>query len=456
MPSNYRLSVCSIAALTLASGAMANGPKFTLTPISPPAGASGGPMLPGYINSTGMVAGEGTWSGGGSFVFVQGRGTLPINLDAGLAMLGVRGLNDAGQVLAEACVMPAGGNGFCGEYLFRDTPRPDGGFDRLRIDNLPGAPVGLAFYPPIMNSAGSVAVTAPGSFGNAGSAAVYSDALGWQSLAALLDGVTVTQPHVIDLNDAGQVLMEVAYLGPTYRITPDTPAQRVLLEGFTATDMNNLGDVTGCGPDGPFRTLGGELVDLDPNGLLPGACGRFINDAGMVAGTWDHGYFLYTPETGSQDLGQSGPGIHPGAITSLNANGEFTSKDHDPNTYEVISVVKIEGQPLMRVQDLIDPNHERIDVGFVSPINDAGQFAVGGTAPGAGSGGLAPVAFLVTPEASCAADFNHDGAVGVQDIFDYLAAYFAAASTADMDASPGLGANDLFTFLASYFAGCPR
>lgn len=450
MPSIHR-SVCSIAALTLASGALAHQPKFTLTPILPPAGDSGGRIEPGYINAGGVVAGGATWSGGCGFVFAEGRGARPIALESGLAMLGVRALNDAGQVLAEACVIPTGGNGVCGEYQFRDTPRADGGYDRLRLDTLPGAPAGLTFYPPIMNASGSVAVTGLATFGAGGSADLYSDAAGWQNLTSMISGVAMPQPRVIDLNDAGQVLMETGYLGAIYRLTPGVAAERVLPEGYTAFDMNELGDVTGCGPSGPFRTLAGRIIDLDPSGTLPGACARFINDAGTVVGTWNGGYFLYTPGAGVQDLGQSGPGVPAGVIEGLNSSGEFTGKDNDPSTYAAIPVVKLEGQPLMRVQELIDPNHQRLDVSAVTPINDAGQFAVGGTLPGDAT---SPVAFLVTPEPRCAADFNGDGAVGVQDVFDYLAAYFGAAPGAEMDSAPGVSVNDLFTFLASYFAGC--
>lgn len=449
----HRPTVCTLAALLLTSGALADQSTFTFTPIPVPAGIANGPMLPRLINADGAIAGEGSWSGGRSFVFDVDQGTRQIALDAGLAMLGVRGLNDAGQFLGEACVIPPGGNGVCGQYLFRDTPRADGTFDRLRIDNLPGAPAGLSFYPPIMNASGSVAVTGLPTFGSGGSAHVYSDAAGWQDLTTMIAGATMTQPRVIDLNDAGQVLMETGYRGAIYRLTPGVGADKLLPDGFSANAINERGDVTGCGPSGPFRTSDGQVLNLDPTGSLPGACGEFINDAGMVVGRWNDGYFLYSPAAGIQDLGLSGPGIHPGTIGGLNARGEFTSMDHDPTTYESIPVIKLEGWPLMRVQDLIDPHHERINVSTVTPINDAGQFAVGGVLPGST---FAPVAFVVAPQAPCAADFNHDGAVGVQDIFDYLASYFAAAPAADVDNTPGLSVNDLFTFLGSYFAGCTR
>jgi hypothetical protein len=64
------------------------------------------------------------------------------------------------------------------------------------------------------------------------------------------------------------------------------------------------------------------------------------------------------------------------------------------------------------------------------------------------------VAFELTGPSSCPADFNDDGAVSVQDIFDFLAAYFAAAPTADTDGSGVLSVQDIFDFLAAYFGAC--
>jgi hypothetical protein len=58
------------------------------------------------------------------------------------------------------------------------------------------------------------------------------------------------------------------------------------------------------------------------------------------------------------------------------------------------------------------------------------------------------------PPPPCPADFNHSGSVTVQDIFDFLAAYFAADLTADFNASGQVTVQDIFDFLAAYFAGC--
>jgi len=54
----------------------------------------------------------------------------------------------------------------------------------------------------------------------------------------------------------------------------------------------------------------------------------------------------------------------------------------------------------------------------------------------------------------CPADFNGLGGLSVQDVFDFLAAYFAASAQADFNASGELTVQDIFDFLAAYFGGC--
>lgn len=58
------------------------------------------------------------------------------------------------------------------------------------------------------------------------------------------------------------------------------------------------------------------------------------------------------------------------------------------------------------------------------------------------------------PAPPCAADFNGAGGLTVQDIFDFLAAYFAGEPSADFNGVGGLSVQDIFEFLAAYFAGC--
>jgi|GEM_PF-2835049 len=55
----------------------------------------------------------------------------------------------------------------------------------------------------------------------------------------------------------------------------------------------------------------------------------------------------------------------------------------------------------------------------------------------------------------CAADFNNSGGQPtVQDIFDYLTAYFSNSAQADFNDSGAISVQDIFDFLTAYFSGC--
>ncbi len=62
----------------------------------------------------------------------------------------------------------------------------------------------------------------------------------------------------------------------------------------------------------------------------------------------------------------------------------------------------------------------------------------------------APAAFVVRV---CLADFN-GGGLSVQDIFDFLNAWFASDLRADFNANGALEVQDIFDFLNAWFAGC--
>jgi glycosylphosphatidylinositol phospholipase D len=55
--------------------------------------------------------------------------------------------------------------------------------------------------------------------------------------------------------------------------------------------------------------------------------------------------------------------------------------------------------------------------------------------------------------APCVPDFNMSGGLEVQDIFDYLNAWFAGDPRADFNGG-GLAVQDIFDFLNAWFAGC--
>jgi len=55
---------------------------------------------------------------------------------------------------------------------------------------------------------------------------------------------------------------------------------------------------------------------------------------------------------------------------------------------------------------------------------------------------------------TCIGDYNGSGDITVQDIFDFLAGYFAGNLAADSNASGGNSVQDIFDFLAVYFTNC--
>lgn len=54
----------------------------------------------------------------------------------------------------------------------------------------------------------------------------------------------------------------------------------------------------------------------------------------------------------------------------------------------------------------------------------------------------------------CRADFNSLGGTTVQDVFDFLAAWFGGQPSADFNTIGGLSVQDIFDFLAAWFQGC--
>ncbi len=59
------------------------------------------------------------------------------------------------------------------------------------------------------------------------------------------------------------------------------------------------------------------------------------------------------------------------------------------------------------------------------------------------------------PTTCCPANFNQLSGVTVQDIFDFLAAYFQGNPAADFNQIGGVTVQDIFDYLAAYFVGCP-
>jgi hypothetical protein len=89
---------------------------------------------------------------------------------------------------------------------------------------------------------------------------------------------------------------------------------------------------------------------------------------------------------------------------------------------------------------------------------DANSVFVGWSGGCAGAGDcVTTLAGAMSAEAQfrCKADFNGAGGIGVQDIFDFLTAWFSAQPGADFNGANGITVQDIFDFLAAWFTGCP-
>ena len=91
---------------------------------------------------------------------------------------------------------------------------------------------------------------------------------------------------------------------------------------------------------------------------------------------------------------------------------------------------------------------------FANSMSDDGSVITGYGINPAGNT-EAWVAVIPVPAPPCPADFNGVGGVTVQDIFDFLNAYFGNDPGADFNDSGAVTVQDIFDFLNAYFAGCP-
>ena len=88
---------------------------------------------------------------------------------------------------------------------------------------------------------------------------------------------------------------------------------------------------------------------------------------------------------------------------------------------------------------------------IINPVrsSDAGNYTCRVT----NSCGIATSA-PITLTVRCPADFNGVGGLTVQDIFDFLSAWFSGDPRADFNGSGSITVQDIFDFLSAWFAGC--
>jgi hypothetical protein len=66
-----------------------------------------------------------------------------------------------------------------------------------------------------------------------------------------------------------------------------------------------------------------------------------------------------------------------------------------------------------------------------------------------------PLTYQLESPPFCPGDFNRSGQTNVQDLFDFLAAFFGGEARADFNATGDLSVQDLYDFLAAFFTACP-
>ena len=169
-------------------------------------------------------------------------------------------------------------------------------------------------------------------------------------------------------------------------------------------------------------------------------------------------------------LGDQAPGAPTGAVftsffsVAINANGRVAFAASDSLSSGIPGGIW--------AQDNSKTLRKIARVGDTVSIGGVGKTISSLVVPatGTGSDGLQSAfsagGFLVIPTAftdgttdvliarlGARSDFNGDGAVTVQDIFDFLAAWFAHSPSADFNNSGTVTVQDIFDFLSAWFAG---
>lgn len=243
-----------------------------------------------------------------------------------------------------------------------------------------------------------------------------------------------------------------------------------------------------------IRYSTGEVRDL---GTLGGgfSVATAINDAGQVAGysqtaTGQVHAFRWSPASGMRDLGvifgessqafglnelgavagistasadESVPFLFADepAMESLGSLGGGWGVGLDLNDSLVVvgtasTIERREHALLWRPEvGLVDLN-QMLAVGSGWELTSADVIADTGDIYGRGSFRGVPQAFRLglTLEPWCPVDIDRSGIVSSNDIFEFLALYFAGDPRADFNRSGAADAGDLFSFLNAFFEGC--
>jgi len=166
-----------------------------------------------------------------------------------------------------------------------------------------------------------------------------------------------------------------------------------------------------------------------------------------------------TPVIGSGTLivspGWSGGGVYPERLPIIYASLGSTIDDIMPSPAPIATPDISAGEFAVRLTLTIGPALasgaccRTLDCLITSPNACATTF--GGQYRGDSTACINPTNHQHT---CCPADFNGYGGPSIQDLFDFLGAYFAGLTEADFYGSRVISVQDIFDYLAAYFAGC--
>lgn len=201
----------------------------------------------------------------------------------------------------------------------------------------------------------------------------------------------------------------------------------------------------------PASGLGGgsdpwvSALAVAPDGrLLAGGTFTTAGGANARVAAWDGaawspvGIGTSTPSTGSI------AGLAAAADGTIVAGGSFT---------------QFGGAAAANVARFRDGAWAVLGTGVAGTVN-AAAFASNGDTLVGGSftivGGVVSASLAAwSSRPGCAADFNcSGGAPTLQDLFDYLTAYFGGLPAADFNGDGGATVQDVFDYLSAYFGGC--
>jgi subtilisin-like proprotein convertase family protein len=191
-------------------------------------------------------------------------------------------------------------------------------------------------------------------------------------------------------------------------------------------------------PSSPLSALNGE----NPNGTWQlFATDSFPGDTGSIRG---FSLIISTAQPATCDP--------PGACVPVNVTGSPTSRTTCPGTMVTLAVTATGTPPISyqwrkNMATITGATAASFSLPSAQP-SDSGSYDCivtnnCGTAPST------PATLSI-----CAADFTCSDGLTVQDIFDFLNAWFAASPRADFNADGHLNTGDIFSFLGAWFAGC--